>query len=130
VSLSIKITGARETEASFKRIAAGVSRDVVEPELTLWSIDIHKGFVKREHVWKGTMKSRTHMVNVGPLKKENRVDVKYAEKENQRKGDKMRGKGTGHGTPHQFVEPTLTEENPKHFDSMVNKVTRYINDTR
>ena len=129
MSVSIKITGGNETAASLQKIAARVSADVIEPELNLWITDIHKGFVKREHVWKGTMKSRTHIVDRGPLKKEERVDVQYAEKENQRKGNKVRGKGTGHGTPHQFVEPTLAEENPKHFDATVNKVTRYINNS-
>jgi hypothetical protein len=127
MSVSIRITGANETAASFQKIAAKVSQDVVAPELNLWSTDIYKGFVKREHVWKGTMKSRTHVVNKAPLSKEVRVDVNYAEKENQRKGNKVRGKGTGHGTPHQYVEPTLAEENPKHFDAMVNKVYRHIN---
>lgn len=129
MSLSIKITGAVETAASFNKMASGIARDIMDPELNAWSTDIYKGFVKREHVWKGTMKSRTHNVNVALLRKETRVDVNYAEKENQRKGNKVRGKGTGHGTPHQFVEPTLAEENPKHFDAMVNKITRYINTT-
>lgn len=126
-TIKVTITGVAELSASFNKIATGITNDVVAPELTLWSEDIYKGFVKREHVWKGTMKSRTHAVNKNPLQKEVRVDVQYAERENRRQGDKVRGKGTGHGTPHKFVEPTLDMENPKHFDAMVNKITRYIN---
>jgi len=124
--MSIRISGSVETEMDLRRISDRIVSDVVNPEFNLWATDIYKGFIKREHVWKGTMKSRTHVVNSSPERKEIRVDVNYAEKENQRKGNKIRGKGEGHGTPHQFVEPTLAEVNPKHFDDLVRKITVFI----
>jgi len=125
VSVDIKITGDTQTIASLQRIGTAMINEVVIPELDLWATDIHGGFLKREHQWDGNMRASTKKVG-SREKLEVRVDVSYAEKENRRGGNKERGKGTGHGTPHGFVEPTLAEQNPKHFDALVNKVDRFI----
>jgi hypothetical protein len=125
--VSVIITGDIQVINMLNRIGTNLITQVINPELDSWSKDIETGFHSRQHRWEGTMIAKTKAYSITPEKKEVRVDVPYANRENERPGNKGRGKGTGHGTPHRYVEPTLQEQEPKHFDALVNKIMRFIN---
>jgi hypothetical protein len=116
--LSFTITGDIEVQRLLSKLAT-IENEVIIPEIDAWAADIQQGFVSREHVITGRMRASTSKRNVSRTAREVIVATDYAEIENKRPGSKG-------GTSHNFVEPTLAEQNPRHFDALVNAITRFI----
>lgn len=106
VNIEVNITGDIEVESFLSLLTNTIKMQVLDPFINFYADDLRDEMIRREHVASGDMRRSTRSIPIQNGKAVI-VDVPYAEEENRRMGSKISKSGTGRGTPHNFVEPSM-----------------------
>ena len=105
VNINVTITGANEVQSYLTALGPNIE-NVVQNEIDFFAEELKTEMVNRMHKRSGDMARSTRTQTI-PNGKAVVVGVNYAEQENNRPGIKRSKVGTGQGTQHRFVEPSV-----------------------
>ncbi len=128
MKINIRITGDRDVVNMMRTIQTQIMPRVVKPYCDEYADDLLEEMRSRMHIGRtGNMSALSH-TEPTPTGSSVVVPVDYAEDENRRRGHKRGKQGTGQGTPHRFVEPSMkATEARKGPDYFVQKLVTFLN---
>jgi|SRR5687767_9806921 len=121
----VTVSGEEEVLNMFRAISTQFEPKVLKPHIEDYAEDVRSEMVSRMHRDSGDMANSTHTRPVSGGRAVT-VGVDYAEDENSRPGRKRGRRGTGHGTSHNFVEPSLKAVNDKKLDELIYRLDMFL----
>lgn len=125
VRIDVTITGDLDTKAMLMRIRDQIDPGVIQPEIDAIANDLRTEMISRMHTVSGAMRNSTRVVPTGKGKSV-QVGVPYAMQENQRPGVKKGKKGSGQGTSHNFLEPSLAAIQNQGLQRLTNRIDSFL----
>lgn len=106
IQITVTVKGDQEVIKLFKAVETQIEPQFLKPYVNDYAEDIKDEMISRMHRDSGDMINSTHTKPIVDGRSVV-VGVDYAEDENSRPGRKRGRRGTGQGTPHNFVDPSL-----------------------
>ncbi len=120
ININVIVTGDTELVNYFRTLAPNIE-NVIQNEIDFFVEELKSEMVGRMHRRTGDM-ARSTRVQPIPNGKAVVVNVPYAEDENSRPGIKRSKVGTGQGTQHRYVEPSLDLTYRKRLPMLMTKL--------
>jgi|SRR6187431_947864 len=123
--MSVRITGDREVINMLRRLGIEIVPRVIDPYSREYCQELVSRMKPRMHSRSGRMINSTGVgrINNGWAAI---IGVSYGMEENARPGSKLSKQGTGQGTPHQFVEPSIREVESTSNTKLVRMLDAFI----
>lgn len=120
ININVTITGDIELTTYLRNLAPRID-SVVQNEIDFFAEELRSEMVGRMHQRTGEMVRSTRVVPVTKGKAVT-VNVPYAEDENSRPGIKRSKVGTGQGTQHRYLEPSVDLVIRKRFPMLIARI--------